>query len=101
MTPDTEIWLTILGLAGASFVIRLGGYVLAMRLPQSGGWARGMEALPGCMIVALVAVMMLNGSRVEWIAGAIVLGFAAKTRSLPISMLVGMACVATLRALPL
>lgn len=97
----TEIWLTILGLAAASYAIRLGGYLLALRLPQEGGWARGMEALPGCLIIALVALMMINGGAIEWAAGATVFLVAAKTRNLPISMLVGMVTVATLRALAL
>lgn len=97
----TEIWLTILGLAVASYTIRLGGYLLALRLPQEGGWARGMEALPGCLIVALVALMMLNGGAIEWAAGVAVFLVAAKTRNLPISMLVGMVTVAALRILVL
>lgn len=93
----SEIWFTVFGLAGASLAIRLSGYLLALRLPQEGGWARGMEALPGCLIVALVALMMLKGGPVEWAAGAVVLLVSLKTRSLPLSMLVGMAFVAGVR----
>lgn len=97
----TEIWLTILGLAITSYSIRIGGYLLAVRLPQEGGWARGMEALPGCLIIALVALMMLNGGVIEWVAGGTVFLVAAKTRNLPISMLAGMVIVAALRVLML
>ena len=95
----TEIWLTILGLAVASYTIRLGGYLLAVSLPQGGSWARGMEALPGCLIVALVALMMLNGGVIEWVAGGTVFFVAAKTRNLPVSMLAGLVIVAALRVL--
>ena len=95
----TEIWVTIIGLAIASYIIRLSGFLLALRLPQSGRWARGMEALPGCLIVARVTLMMVRGGPVEWAAGLFVLLFAAKTRSLPLSMLAGMAAVAGLRML--
>ncbi|WP_424833017.1 AzlD family protein [Ruegeria sp.] len=95
----TEIWLTVLGLGVVSYAIRLGGFLLALRLPQEGSWARGMEALPGCLIVALVAQLMLKGGPIEWVAGAIVFLVAVKTRSLPISMLVGMSVVAGLRFL--
>ncbi|WP_166418916.1 AzlD family protein [Cochlodiniinecator piscidefendens] len=97
----TEIWLSILGLGVASYAIRLGGYLLALRLPQEGGWARGMEALPGCLIVALVVLMMIKGGTIEWIAGGVVLLVAAKTRNLPTSMLVGMGLVAGMRILVL
>ena len=48
MTPD--IWMIIFGLGLASFAIRLGGFLLAGRLPQTGRWARGMEALPGACV---------------------------------------------------
>lgn len=95
----TEIWFTVIGLGIASFAIRLSGYFLALRLPQSGAWARGLEALPGCLIMALVALMMLKGGAIELLAGGVVLFVAAKTRNLPISMIVGVAAVAGLRLL--
>ena len=93
----SDIWITLLGLGLASFVIRLGGFLLAGRLPQTGGWARGMEALPGCLIMALVTLMMVRGGVVEWAAGVMVLLVAAKSRNLLLSMLTGMIAVALLR----
>ena len=39
-----EIWMTIIGLGGASFVIRLSGYLLASQIPQNGMWARALQA---------------------------------------------------------
>ena len=92
-----EIWLTVIGLGLASFAIRLSGYFLALRLPHSGAWTRGLEALPGCLIAALVALMMLKGGTIELLAGGTVLLVAARTRNLPISMLVGILIVASLR----
>ena len=94
-----EMWVLILGLGGASFAIRLGGYLLAKRLPQSGAWARGMEALPGCLIMALVALMIFKAGPLEWGVSAIVLIIAIVTRMLPLSMISGMAIIAVLRAL--
>lgn len=92
-----DVWWTILGLSAASFAIRLGGYVLALRIPHSGAWARGLDALPGCLIMALVTLMMMKGGMIEWITGAIVFGLAAKTRNIPLSMLAGITVVAALR----
>lgn len=94
-----DIWWTILGLSTASFAIRLGGYVLALRIPHSGAWARGMEALPGCLIMALVTLMMMKGGWIEWVTGAVVFALAAKTRNIPMSMFAGIAVVAALRLL--
>lgn len=94
-----DIWMTLLGLGAASYAIRLGGVLLARRLPQTGAWARGMEALPGCLIISLVALMMLEGGTVEWGAGVVVFLCALVTRNLALSLLVGMAVVALLRFL--
>lgn len=94
-----DIWMTLLGLGAASYAIRLGGVLLAGRLPQTGRWARGMEALPGCLIISLVALMMLEGGKVEWGAGGVVFLCALVTRNLALSLLVGMAVVALLRFL--
>ena len=93
----SDIWITLLGLGLASFVIRLGGFLLAGRLPQTGRWARGMEALPGCLIMALVTLMMVRGGVFEWAAGVMVLLVAAKSRNLLLSMMTGMIAVALLR----
>lgn len=93
-----EVWITALGLGAASFAIRLGGYLLARQLPQKGAWARGMKALPGSLIVALVTLMMVNGGPIEWAAGALALGAALVTRNVPLSMLVGIVAVAVMRA---
>ncbi len=94
-----EIWITLLALGGVSFAIRLGGFLLAQHLPQDGPWARGMEALPGCLVASLVAMMMIKGGPVEWGAGVVVFLVALKTRNLPVSMIAGMLCVAGLRGL--
>ena len=44
---NIDIWMTIIGLGGASFAIRLSGYLLASQIPQDGMWARALQALPG------------------------------------------------------
>lgn len=95
MTHD--IWTTTLGLGAASFAIRLSGYLLARRLPKTGAWARGMEALPGCLIMALVALMMIKGGPLEWAAGATVLALAWRTKNLVLAMTAGIILVALLR----
>ena len=68
-----EIWITVFGLGLISFLIRISGFILASHLPKHGTWARGLEALPGCLIASLVTLMMIYGSTLEWITGIIVL----------------------------
>ncbi|TNE34349.1 MAG: AzlD domain-containing protein [Alphaproteobacteria bacterium] len=88
-----EQWIVIAGLAAGTFAIRIGGYLLGARLPKTGGWARAFTALPGCLISALLAVILVQGSTAEWIAGAIALIAALLTRNLPVTMIAGIATV--------
>jgi len=81
--------LLIFLLAVATFTIRLSGVFIGQSLPQTGPWARGLKALPGCLIVSLVAVLLLEGSINEWIAGGLALVVALLTRSLIFTMVVG------------
>ena len=92
-----DIWLVILGLAAATFSIRMAGAMLGARLPQSGAWARALQALPGCLIVALVSVSLLSGGTNEWIAGAIAAAVAILSRSLLATMAAGIAAIWFLR----
>ena len=92
-----DIWIVTLGLALGTFAARLGGILLGRRLPAGGGWARALNALPGTLIVALVAVQLLQGGPAEWIAGALAACAAIATRSLVPTMAVGIAAVYLLR----
>ena len=92
-----DTWLVILGLAAATFSIRMAGVMLGARLPQTGAWARALLALPGCLIVALVSVSLLSGGTNEWIAGAIAAAVAILSRSLLATMAVGITAIWFLR----
>ena len=94
---NIEIWMTIIGLGGASFAIRLSGYLLASQIPQDGMWARVLQALPGCLIASLVSLMMLNGTMLEWISAVMVLAIAAITRKPTLAMFAGMVIIAAMR----
>ena len=94
---NTEIWVTIIGLGVVSFAIRLTGYLLASQIPQDGMWARALQALPGCLIVSLVSLMMLNGTILEWISAVMVLAIAAITRKPTLAMFAGMVIIAAMR----
>tara|TARA_B110000046_G_scaffold90536_1_gene98501 strand:+ start:35 stop:334 length:300 start_codon:yes stop_codon:yes gene_type:complete len=92
-----DIWLVIVGLAAATFSIRMAGAMLGARLPKSGAWARALQALPGCLIVALVSVSLLSDGPNEWIAGAIAAVVATLSRSLLATMVGGIAAIWFLR----
>lgn len=92
-----DAWGVIIGLAIATFGIRLSGVLLGERLPTTGPWARGLQALPGCLIASLVAVLLQSGGPIEWLAGAVALAVALFTRNLPLTMAAGIGAVYLLR----
>lgn len=94
-----EHWLVIAGLAAGTFAIRLGGYLVGSALPSTGPWAKALSALPGCLIAALLAVILVQAGLAEWVAAAVALAAALWTRSLPVTMLAGILCVWLLRGL--
>jgi uncharacterized membrane protein len=93
----SSAWLLIIALAVATFTIRLSGVLLGQRLPQSGAWARALNALPGCLLVSLVSVALLSGGPKEWGAAVVSIAVAIVTRSLPLTMLAGIAAIWALR----
>lgn len=90
-------WIVIAGLSSGTFAIRLGGYLLGARLPASGPWARALTALPGCLIAALLTVILVQSGPADWLAAAVACGVALVSRSLPLTMLAGMLAVALAR----
>ena len=91
--------VTIAGLALGTFAIRLGGYLLGARLPATGPWERVLRALPGCLIAALLATILVQAGPTEWGAGAVSLAVALLSRSLPLTMVAGVGAACLLRAL--
>ncbi len=91
------IAITMAGLALGTISIRLVGVALGRSLPQRGPWARGLKALPGCLIISLVTVLLVQNGPQEWIAALVALVVACLTRSLPITMLCGIAAIYALR----
>ncbi|MEL6298288.1 MAG: AzlD domain-containing protein [Pseudomonadota bacterium] len=94
----TEPWIVILYLAAATFAIRLTGVYVGQSLPQQGRIARALNALPGCLIAALVAQSLSTGGPAEWTAATVAAATAIATRSLPLTMAAGIAAVLVARA---
>ena len=93
----TKSWFVILALTVGTFAIRVTGVVIGRQIPKGSAWARGLRALPGCLIVSLVAVSLLSGGLKEWGAGIMATVVAVVTRSLPITMASGIASIWLLR----
>lgn len=98
MGVDTQVLLTILGMAVVTYGTRLGGQMLLSRV-SSPLLLACLRYTPGAIIVSLVAPAVLNKGLPEALAGLTTLLVALGTRSLPLAMVVGVASAWGLRLL--
>jgi len=94
LSGDAQVLLTIGAAAAVTYSLRFGGLLLAGRLPQSGRWQRFMDALPGTILVSLIAPGIVSAG---WWGGLGALATAVcayKTGNVILSMLLGIALVA-------
>lgn len=105
-----EVLITILGMAAVTFGIRIGGYLLADRLPTTGFVAAWMRNIPGAVLASLVAPEIAGGifesvagtapalAFVDELAGAVATALAyVATRNLFAAMIGGVGTVYLLR----
>ncbi len=98
---DPAAVTAILGAAAATYGLRLGGLLLADRLPQTGAFRRFMDALPGTILLSLVAPGILAAGLWGGLAAGVTALLTWKTGNVFLSMLVGVAIVAGARHLGL
>ncbi|MGD8703037.1 MAG: AzlD domain-containing protein [Desulfosarcina sp.] len=91
---DLSIVLAIAGAALATYGLRLGGLLLAEHLPQNGGFKRFMEALPGTILLSLVAPGIFSAGLLGGVAALATALCAWQTRNVLLAMIVGMGIVA-------
>lgn len=96
---NTPVLLTIGFAAIVTYMLRVGGLMLASKLPKSGRFKRFMDALPGTILLSLIAPGIVSAG-VWGGVGALATAFCAyKTRNAFLSMLLGVAIVALQRQL--
>ena len=97
LTLTSSAFLTIGAAALVTYSLRFGGLMLASKLPQAGRFKRFMDALPGAILLSLVAPEMVTVG-VIGVAGACCTAVCAyKTKNAFISMLLGVLIVALYR----
>jgi uncharacterized membrane protein len=97
--PEMTAIMAVIGAAAATYGLRLGGLLLSERLPQNGGFRRFMEALPGTILLSLVAPGILAAGTWGAVAAASTALCTWKTRNVFLSMIIGVAIVAAARRL--
>ncbi len=91
---DLSVAMAIAGAAIVTYSLRLGGLLLAARLPKNGGFKRFMETLPGTILLALVAPGIFSAGMLGAAAALATALCAWKTKSLLLAMLLGMGVMA-------
>ena len=94
---NTAVLLTIAGAAVVTYSLRLGGLLLAAKLPRSGAFKTFLEALPGTILISLVMPGIMATGLWGWIAAALTALLARKTGNTFVAMLAGVAIVALSR----
>ena len=91
---DITIFLAIAGAALVTYGLRLGGLLLAGRLPRNGGFRRFMDTLPGTILLSLVAPGIASAGVLGMTAALATALCAWRTRNVLAAMVVGMGIVA-------
>ena len=97
LASDAPVFLMIGRAAVVTYLLRFGGLMLGEKLPRSGRWKRFMDALPGTILVSLIAPGIVSAGwwgAVGTLATAVC---AYRTRNVLLSMILGVAMVAISR----
>ena len=91
---DLSVVMAIAGAALATYCLRLGGLLLAEHLPRNGSFRRFMEALPGTILLSLIAPGIFSAGMLGGVAALVTALCAWKTRSVLLALALGMGVVA-------
>jgi uncharacterized membrane protein len=90
-------YLVIAAAAVVTYGLRLGGLLLASRLPKTGRFKKFMDALPGTILLSLIVPAALAGGLWSWVATGCTALCSLKTGNVFVSMVLGVAIVALSR----
>jgi len=85
---DPVVVLTIVAMAGVTYLTRIGGYVLLRNRTLSKRAAAMMEAAPGCVLISVIAPDFVSKRPADLVALAITVLAATRLSMLP-TVLIG------------
>lgn len=88
---------TILLMAAATYLTRIGGYIILGGRELSPRTMTLLNAAPGCVLIAVIAPAFVSGKAADLIA-LVITGTAASRLSLLPTVLIGIAAAGLLRA---
>ena len=98
MTLDPMVLAAFAAMAGATYFTRIAGFWLVRRVRLSGPLAGALAAMPGSILVALIAPVVLSTGPAETVAALVTVGLAWRLPPLA-AIAGGVAAVVALRAL--
>ncbi|MDR9429163.1 MAG: AzlD domain-containing protein [Natronomonas sp.] len=96
---DGLVVAVILGMAIVTYLTKAGGLWLLGRIEIGERTEAGLEALPGAIIVAIVAPELAAGGPAEWTAAAVAVVVAVRTDNLLVALGSAIGVVVVLRGL--
>ena len=93
---DAATLLTIVLMAGVTYLTRIGGYVVLRNRMLGARATAVMEAAPGCVLISVIAPAFVSKSPADLLALAVTLVAASRFSMLP-TVLVGVASAGLLR----
>lgn len=94
-----QVFIVIVFAALVTYSLRLGGLLLSQRLPSSGRFKIFMDALPGTILISLIAPSVVSSGIFGGIATFCTAFVTYKTGNLFFAMVVGVSIVAFSRYL--
>ncbi|WP_254820870.1 AzlD family protein [Haloglomus halophilum] len=87
----------VLGMSAVTYATKAGGFWVLDRVEPSESVREALDALPGGIIVAILAVRLLEGGPPEWVAGLAVVAVAHRTDNVLLAMVAGVGVLLALR----
>ncbi len=93
MATELRVVLTILGMGVVTYATRAGGIWAIERIDVSERGETALEAMPGAILISLIAPALVTGGIPEWGAALAVVVVAVRTGSTILAMGVGIGVV--------
>ncbi|MGL4729302.1 MAG: AzlD family protein [Bosea sp. (in: a-proteobacteria)] len=99
MSGVTYSALTAIGMmAIVTYLCRIAGYMAMRHVPRTRAIQKGLDVLPGCIIIAAIAPIAWRGGPVAMLALLASIGVMMALRSELAALVTGLGLVAALRA---
>jgi uncharacterized membrane protein len=98
MTNNSDILITIFGMAVVTYLTRISGYYISDKI-QNMPWYidRALKYIPGTIIVSIIAPQIISGGIVTLIASVICIGAALIFNNLIAVIVTGVIAVSIMR----